>query len=208
MSQLKIDHIAVIAASLDEGAAYIQEKLGVDVPMGGEHLAMGTHNRLMTLGNDAYFEIIAVAPNLEAPDRPRWFGLDNPPAEPRIGTWIARTDDLYTLASESTVQVGAITPMSRGDLEWEITIRNDGSLPLSGLFPTLIEWPEGEPPVNAISDLGCQLKRLRLHTPNPNETRTHLQSIGADNLVQIIPSDGEPHLSAQIKTPKGLVTLT
>ena len=121
---------------------------------------------------------------------------------------IARTDDLYSLAAESTVNVGAITSMSRGDLEWEIALRNDGSLPRDGLFPTLIEWPEGAHPSENMADLGCRLKRLRLHTSTPNETREHLRSIGADGLVQIIPSDNGSYLSAQIKTPSGLVTLT
>jgi len=204
---LALDHIVIAAATLDEGAAYVQEKLGVDVPPGGEHTAMGTHNRVMSLGGESYLEIIAIAPHLETPDRPRWFNLDNPPASPKLLTWVARTDDIYGLATDSTVQLGLITPMTRGDLEWEIAIRDDGSMPQQGLFPTLIEWPEGTHPSSGMKDLGCSLKRLKIHTSTPNETRTHLQSIGADRLVQIIPTDDEPHLSAQIKTPTGLVTL-
>lgn len=205
---LALDHIVLVAATLDEGAAYIKEKLGVDVPEGGEHLAMGTHNRVMGLGNDVYLEIIAIAPHLDAPDRPRWFGMDDIPDEPVLRTWVARTNDIYSLAAESTAQMGMIVPMSRGELEWEIAIRDDGSMPLDGLFPTLIEWPEGEHPSQNMADLGCTLKRLRVHTPTPAETRTHLHSVGADRLVQVIPSDEDAYLSAQIMTPKGLVTLT
>lgn len=165
---LALDHIVLVAATLDEGAAYIKEKLGVDVPEGGEHLAMGTHNRVMGLGNDAYLEIIAIAPHLDAPDRPRWFGMDDVPDEPVLRTWVARTNDIYSLAAESTVQMGMIVPMSRGELEWEIAIRDDGSMPLDGLFPTLIEWPEGEHPSQNMANLGCTLKRLRVHTPTPH----------------------------------------
>ena len=99
----RLDHLVVAAASLEEGRAYVADRLGVDVPVGGEHRMMGTHNRVMTLGDGVYLEIIAINPELDAPDVPRWFGLDDPAvrvsiaASPRLLTWAVNTDDLEQL---------------------------------------------------------------------------------------------------------------
>ena len=75
--QTQIDHLVIGARSLTEGVNYVKDLLGVDMPYGGVHPKMGTHNHLMQLGNDAFLEIIAVNHNSEPPDRPRWFGLDD-----------------------------------------------------------------------------------------------------------------------------------
>lgn len=210
---MELDHIAVAALTLDEGAAYIRNKLGVEVPMGGEHLAMGTHNRLMRLGNGVYLEVIAIAPHLAAPVRPRWFALDavamreKLAERPRLVTWVVRTDDIESDVTRSSVETGAVTPMTRGNLSWKIGIRPDGSLPLDGLFPTLIQWPKGPHPVENMDDFGCRLKSLRLHHSASETLRSALASIRADGLVEIVQVDGRPYLSAEIETPNGLVTL-
>ena len=48
--QLELDHLAVSAASLAEGAAAVEAVLGVTLAPGGVHPHMGTHNRLLSLG--------------------------------------------------------------------------------------------------------------------------------------------------------------
>ena len=73
----KLDHIVVAAHSLEQGVEYIQSELGVDIPEGGFHATMGTHNHLMQLGNEAYLELITINPNAETPKHPRWFALDD-----------------------------------------------------------------------------------------------------------------------------------
>ena len=73
----RLDHIVIAAADLDSGADYVNEKLGVDIPPGGRHEMMGTHNRVMSLGNDIYLEVIAINPDMDSPQCPRWFGLDD-----------------------------------------------------------------------------------------------------------------------------------
>ena len=97
---LELDHIVLGADSLEQGVAFIADKFGVEVPKGGEHLQMGTHNHVMSLGDGSYFEIIAIAPHLVAPEHARWFDLDNPVQQarlkerPRILTWVVRTLNL------------------------------------------------------------------------------------------------------------------
>ena len=73
---------------------HVEEALGVDLATRGEHPQMGTHNHLLSLGPEIYFEAIAINPDAEAPNRPRWFNLDNFQGPPRLTNWILATDDL------------------------------------------------------------------------------------------------------------------
>lgn len=43
---LKLDHLAIIAPSLEVGAEHVYEQLGISIPVGGKHREMGTHNLL------------------------------------------------------------------------------------------------------------------------------------------------------------------
>ncbi len=40
------DYLAILAMSLEEGASYSKDRLVVDMPYGGKHPLMGTHNLL------------------------------------------------------------------------------------------------------------------------------------------------------------------
>jgi hypothetical protein len=55
---------------------------------------MGTWNRLLSLGPEEYFELIAIEPGAPGPAQPRWFDLDNFAGPTRATTWICRCDDL------------------------------------------------------------------------------------------------------------------
>ena len=57
-----IDHLTITAPSLERGAAFVAEALGVALQPGGEHPRMGTHNQLLRLGDDCYLEVIAANP--------------------------------------------------------------------------------------------------------------------------------------------------
>ena len=45
--QTRIDHLVIGAADLTQGIDYANECLGVDMPYGGVHEKMGTHNHLL-----------------------------------------------------------------------------------------------------------------------------------------------------------------
>ncbi|HSQ04485.1 MAG TPA: VOC family protein, partial [Burkholderiales bacterium] len=142
MLRSHIDHLVVTAPSLATGVEYVQDILGVILQRGGEHARMSTHNALLRLGPALYLEVIAVNPRAMKPERPRWFELDHlaPHAEPRLATWVARTNDIRAAAMASSIPLGAVESMSRGALSWLITIPPDGSLPHNGIAPSLIEW--------------------------------------------------------------------
>src|SRR5438128_9502749 len=133
-------------------------------PRGGDHQRMGTHNALVRLGSATYLEVIASNPVAPPPGRPRWFELDRmaPDATPRLATWVARTDDMKSTVADCPSQYGAIEPMSRGPLNWLITVAPDGSLFAGGVFPTLIEWQTQKHPATRLENQAWGLSFLKL----------------------------------------------
>jgi len=45
----ELDHLTIAAHDLVQGVAYVRDALGVDMPTGGAHPRMATHNRLLRL---------------------------------------------------------------------------------------------------------------------------------------------------------------
>ncbi len=151
-SQCAIDHLIVAAATLDAGAEYIRATLGVELEPGGAHERMGTHNRLLKLGEALYLEVIAINPSTAQPSRPRWFGLDRlaPNAPPRLVTWVVRAVDIDASVARSGAAPGNVERMTRGTLNWRITVPKDGSLPFDGVMPTLIQWNVQQHPADRL----------------------------------------------------------
>ena len=108
----RLDHIAVVAHTLDAGAAHVEAALGVRPGPGRKHPGMGTHNRLLALGSDVYLEVISVDPEAGSIGRPRWFGLDAllSDAPARLAAWVASTDDI---ASCALPELGEVETMHR-----------------------------------------------------------------------------------------------
>lgn len=212
----KLDHIVIAAGTLEQGAAWVQEQLGVIMPYGGEHPKMGTHNHLMQIGNGAYCEIIAVNPDAPAPKRPRWFSLDDPfirraiRREPLILTWVVNTPNITRLHQGAPFPLGTIEPMSRGNLRWLFTIPEDGQLPAAGFFPTVIEWQTTPHPAYQMADLGCQLIRFEIYHPRAEWLKGQLAAIEASHLVDVIAVEENalPYFALTFSTPNGQITLS
>lgn len=212
MHQCWIDHLVVTAPSLEMGEAYIQNLLGIEMQPGGDHVRMGTHNRLLRLGNDTYLEVIAIDPQTTAPDNPRWFGLDTlaPDSRPALRCWVAKTNDIQAALHATTEPLGNIEPMRRGDLEWHITIPANGLQPLVGMAPALIAWKTTTHPVTLLPDQRLELVQLVLHHPHPERVTALLQSLRfrhPPELLQVAKSS-MPFMEAHIQTPQGLRILS
>ncbi|KQP47566.1 VOC family protein [Pseudorhodoferax sp. Leaf274] len=209
MPGCRIDHLAIVAPTLQAGSDALYAQLGVRPQAGGQHARMGTHNLLLRLGEAVYLEVIAIDPEAPAPARPRWFGLDALAADapPRLACWVARTDDVVEAAA--AVLLGEVLPMSRGTLDWRITVPADGSLPLGGAAPTLIQWDTAAHPAAALPDLGCTLVALELQHPEPQRLQALLARLGvAEPAVALsVRMAHTPGLLAQVRTPAGLRTL-
>jgi len=203
---LAFDHVAIGAAGLAQGAVWIRDALGLEMPAGGRHPLMGTHNRLTATGPDTYLEIIAVDPDAAA-QRPRWFGLDDPAMRARLAerprpiAWIARTDDLdaaLAAARAAGLDLGRPVAMTRGDLAWRIALRDDGSLPEDGALPLLIEWPAGPHPASRMADLGLRYTALRLRHPEPARLTTALDALGATGPAHVVVGDASIEVDVNV----------
>ena len=209
----EFDHLIVGAHTLEQGAAFIEDLLGVKPQTGGRHLAMGTHNRVLKLGARAYLEVIAIDPAGDTPPRPRWFGLDEEKIRaqlrkgPRLLTWAARTQDIDSAVKNCLVALGPVQPMARGAYQWRITIPDDGRLICDGLIPTLIQWDGAAHPADNLDDRGCELMNLQGTHPAPGSVTPALAALGLGQSIAIVQAD-HAQLIAAIRSPRGICTIT
>jgi len=205
MNPCFIDHIAITAPTLEAGAELINATLGVWPEQGGEHPAMGTFNLLLRLGESIYLEVIACDPDAAKPERPRWFALDDMKIDtpPKLTTWVARTEDIHSTIKNCSEPVGEIEPMSRGKINWLITIPENGSIPVNGGAPALIQWQTEPHPAMKLRDQGLTLIKLQIFHSEPEKLSIFLKSINFEGPVEILQGN-ESIIVAHIKTPQGI----
>ena len=207
-----LDHLTITAASLKAGADVVRQTLGVTPDSGGKHPRMGTHNLLLRLGESLFLEIIATDPKAPSPGQPRWFDLDRFQADaaPKLAAWVVRTVDIDAVSGGATEPLGDIATMTRGALNWRITIPTDGSVPMDGAAPALIQWQTAVHPAATLTDHGLSLARLDLFHSEPARVVRLLDSINFSGTVSVSPlAPGmRAYLVAHIQTPQGLRTLS
>jgi hypothetical protein len=209
---IEIDHLVVAARTLDQGAAWVEERLGVAPAGGGKHPLMGTHNRLLSLGPGRFLEVIAVDPDAPPPGRARWFELDRETmrrrlaAAPALIHWVARTDRIEDDVARVPARRPEILAISRGSYRWNMGVPADGVLERDGIVPTLIQW-EGARPDEALPFLGIRLERLVLRHPRSAETLQNLRLAGLSAADPVEAHHGSPGLLVHLATPGGSVVL-
>lgn len=232
MIAAQVDHLVVVAASLDQGVQWCEATLGITPGPGGQHPLMGTHNRLFNVASAAfprtYFEIIAIQPGVKPTRKPgqhRWFDMDDAMLQSRVASegpqllhFVASVLGVASAVKALATQGldrGAVVPASRqtaaGLLSWRITVRDDGQRLFYGTLPTLIQWGEaGEDPATATHPLealpasGVTLETLQARHPRPEQLQAAYAAIG---LAGVDVSQGTPNLIATLNTPRGVVRL-
>lgn len=208
MAGVRLDHLVIGAASLEEGRAWAGAKLGVAPAGGGVHAAMGTHNALWGLG-ECYLEVIAVDPEGARPDRPRWFGFDDPRIQVRLAqgpaliTWAVSVDDLTAIVPP--VACDPPLALARDDLTWQVVLPKGAALPLGGAWPLTIRWTGGLHPAKRLGDQGLGLVGLDIAGAGAAAAREALGAV--EGPVRFLPGEGEARVSARIRTPGGVVEI-
>ncbi len=199
---LELDHLAVVARTLEEGCSYVEAVLGAELSAGGQHDDMGTHNRLLSLGPDTYLEVIAIDPSAQKPKHRRWFNLDAFDAAPRMTNWICRTDDLDAALLDAPAGSGRPMRLTRGDMAWQMAVPEFGKLPFDDASPALISWGDSPHPAGRLPDHGFRLVRLDVFHPRATELTDAFASL--NRLPTASVREGpEKRLIATISTPEG-----
>ena len=199
-----LDHITVVAPSLEAGSDYVEAALGVPPGAGRKHPGMATHNLLLALGSAVYLEVISPDPGAAPVGRPLWFGLGYvlPGSKARLAAWVANTDDI---ASAAVSELGDVETMRRETHTWRMTVRADGSVPLDGAAPLLIQRSSSVHPAAALPQSGLHLQRLRIRHPAPSQVLALFAKLGLATQPSITVTQGnECSLVAEIQTPFGL----
>jgi Glyoxalase-like domain len=210
---LHLDHLTIVAPALVDGVNHVRTCLGIDIPYGRVHPDMGTHNHVLRLGDGAYLEVIAVNPGAPLPVGPRWFGLDDKNAVQtawdrgfRLRGWVARTDDIDSVLSQHGKILGRKTQLSREGRVFSFSLLPDGSLPLGGVAPSVIDRDGRAPPIGSMPDLGAQLRALVVEHPDPDEVAALYEKLGIENPPTVQKGD-QLRYRAKIETPSGLKEL-
>ena len=191
----KIDHLVIAALTLEEGVEYVREILGVEIPAGGSHSTLATHNHLMTIGENIFLEVIApdyaAEESADRLNQPRWFGLDDPHVKaslqqsPGLLTWVVNTQSIDDMAAAATWPLGNIVDVSRGDLSWRFALPFDGALQAGGMLPYAMQWGTSVHPANNMADCGIRLEKLEILHPKAEWLGEQLASVNAEGLVTI-----------------------
>lgn len=167
---------------------------------GGKHPSSFTHNALVSLGGDAYLEIIAPRPDAEnVPEEFKHF------IKLMAWTWAVGTDDLESTKKKLQSAGFECLPSQPGSrakpdgtlLSWAtMAINNQPN------FPFFIEWGRAVVHPSKTSTTGCFLKKISIQHPQPEALQKFVRVLG----TQVMVVRGDVHkISVTINTPNGEV---
>ena len=204
----KLDHIILGCNTLQEGTDYVEKKLGLSLSKIGYHHHMGTHNRVIKIGENIYLEVIAIDPKANKPQHFRWFNLDNKKQQARL----KKSPQIigYVIENQNPDMLKFYNPFfeaSRGNYCWEFampksddTLIND-ELIESGLVPSLIKW-KSKKPVYKMLNNHFELEKIKIElTQNHIEYKPYINYLGDVEKLEYIFKDKTEALSLN-KYPK------
>jgi hypothetical protein len=202
---LVLDHIAVAGMTRQLATDFVEKSLDVAPLTEGVHPHFGTHNHLWGMGANCYLESIAIDPDAPQPPHARWFGLDHFSGPARIGSWILATTDIKATLEQLGPEFGSPVRLEREKYIWDILVSASGALPFGGYGPAIIQWHPPAHPCQDLPDSGCRLLRLQIQHPEASRMQEVFGEFLNDTRIGFL--EGLAHISAEIQTDHGVVTL-
>jgi len=201
---MKLDHIMFSAPDLNQGIALVEKLTGVAPVFGGSHPGNGTHNALLSLGEDQYLEVIAPDPKQEHAGTMAEEFLRLPP---HIHQWAVATDGFAGLKGalgdagfgHRVIDMSRTTP-DGVHLAWQILFVADHPFGLA--MPFFIDWLQSPHPAGS-TPKGCLLEGFSIQCPLAGELQAFFGSINLKADIQA----GDLAMSASIQAPAGAVRL-
>lgn len=202
-----LDHFIYAGRDLDALSAQFARLTGVTPGRGGRHPNWGTHNALVSLGPDVYFELLAVDPTQRDHLDGTMGGRIDALASPRLFAYMLKAADLAerqkVLAAHGITadlfDASRTTPGGQ-TLKWRLLVPHEN--PFGDFVPKFIDWLDTPHP-STTSQPGCTCESFVIGHPESDRLRSLLTALGAN--VPVETSD-RPHLRLRIGSPKGPVT--
>ena len=201
---LHLDHILYAVPNLKKGIEDFEKLTGVRPTYGGKHTNLGTHNALLSLGEEVYFELIAPDPDQSIPFENILFDIGKIKV-PKIITWAVRLTNISELGAKiqlSGIEDGKRIKEDGTSLKWKtagITEFADNS----GIVPFVIQWASTPHPART-SPRGCKLLQFSAGHPSPNKFTKLLSELSFS--FKIVESQSF-QLKVKINSPKGVIEI-
>jgi hypothetical protein len=176
---LKVDHLILGAADLEQGIERFAARTGVRPIFGGRHPGRGTQNALASLGDGSYVEILA--PVQGAADTPDFRGLSALTELTPVGWAVSTRDVAATVAllagarfTTSPPRAGARVRPDGRKLEWTTFGIVE---PAMEQAPFFIRWGDGSLHPSADSPRGCTLAAFDVSAADDSDLRRLLDRL-------------------------------
>lgn len=154
--KMKVDHLVWAVPDLKQGVDYFQALTGIRPGAGGSHPGRGSHNALVSFGNDQYLELIAPDPSQSMrPMRDAFDGIHSMSA-PALFAFGVKCNDMAALSEKATafgLAFSGPTETSRQPpdaplLRWKLGYTDASSF--GRYLPFYIDWLDSTHPSKVI----------------------------------------------------------
>ena len=175
---------------------------------GGYHKTLGTKNALVNLGDECYFEILAIDDNSPI-NPPRWMGIDLI-TKPTITRWALKSENLEEDSlilknynpKLADIKSGQRTLTSGDVLKWKLTMPL--SEPAVEVAPFLLDWSASSAHPTQNLPVHCQLEEIKFSHPSPDSILPVFEYFGFENFLK---KGEEEKIVIKLKTPNGIVEI-
>lgn len=208
-TSLRLDHVMYVVRDLDEAARRVRFELGLDSYAGGEHVGIGTANRVVPLGDEQYVELMAVTDETTARSNPvgqtvlDWAGEGE-----GLRAWCLSTTGIDAVAARLGLNATAWTRLRPDGVELHWRLAGVDRSMADASLPFFIQWdvppslhPGAERVDHTVEPLGIAWIEV-----GGDPERIAAWTERADLPVRVVPRRPGP-LALGIATPDGEVVL-